>query len=214
MRLSRCRFDGHHGWEYASPRNTRDEEAVKMSKVVLVPLAEGFEEIEAVTVIDVLRRAGLDVVTASADDHAVRGAHGVRVAAETTLAACSDRDFDMIVLPGGMPGAANLVASKSLQALLRRHTEAGRPLGAICAAPAVVLHTLGYLGSEKVACYPTFRERLDPANRTEERVCVGEKLVTGAAPGAAMEFALALVAFLLGEAKADELAAAMLVKRV
>ncbi|WP_026368875.1 DJ-1 family glyoxalase III [Aminiphilus circumscriptus] len=185
-----------------------------MSKVVLVPLAEGFEEIEAITVIDVLRRAGLDVVTASADDHLVRGAHGVRVAAETTLAACSDRDFDMIVLPGGMPGAANLVASKPLQALLRRHTEAGRPLGAICAAPAVVLHTLGYLGSEKVACYPTFRERLDPANRTEERVCVGEKLVTGAAPGAAMEFALALVAFLLGEAKADELAAAMLVKRV
>lgn len=184
-----------------------------MAKNVLAVLAEGFEEIEAVTPIDVLRRLDVDVTVASLDGSVVRGARGIAVQADATLGEVAGRVFDLIILPGGMPGAANLAASDLLADMLKKQHSEGRMIAAICAAPAVVLHPLGLLGSEKVACYPAFQRRLDEANRTDERLCVGEKLITAAGPGVAMDFALALAERLKGKEKADELAKAMLVER-
>lgn len=183
-----------------------------MSRRVLVPLAEGFEEIEAITPIDVLRRAGADVTVASVRGLPVKGAHGITVQAEMTLGDCEGMDFDLIVLPGGMPGAAHLAESGMLCEMLKKHHENNRPLAAICAAPAVVLNPLGLLGKEQVACHPSVRAKLDEANRTEERICIGDGLVTAAGPGVAMEFALALVELLVSREKAEELAKAMVVK--
>ena len=183
-----------------------------MSRRVLVPLAEGFEEIEAITPIDVLRRAGADVTVASVRGLPIKGAHGITVQAEMTLGDCAGMDFDLIVLPGGMPGAAHLAESGMLCEMLKKHHENNRPLAAICAAPAVVLNPLGLLGKEQVTCHPSVRAKLDEANRTEERICIGDGLVTAAGPGVAMEFALALVELLVSREKAEELAKAMVVK--
>ena len=183
-----------------------------MAKSVLTVLAEGFEEIEAITPVDVLRRLDVDVTVASLERLVVKGARGVSIQADTTLAEVAGRTFDVIVLPGGMPGAANLAASALLGDMLKKQHTEGRMIAAICAAPAVVLHPLGLLGDEKVSCYPAFQRRLDEVNRTEERLCVGEKLITAAGPGVAMEFALALAERLKGKGKVDELAKGMLVE--
>ncbi len=183
-----------------------------MSRRVLVPLAEGFEEIEAITPIDVLRRAGIDVTVASVQGLPVMGAHGITVQVEIALGDCANMDFDLIVLPGGMPGAAHLAESGMLCEMLKKHHKNNRPLAAICAAPAVVLNPLGLLGKERVACHPSGRPQLDDANRSEERLCVGDGLVTAAGPGVAMEFALALVELLVSREKAEELAKTMVVK--
>lgn len=183
-----------------------------MAKSVLTVLAEGFEEIEAITPVDVLRRLDVDVTVASLDGLVVKGARGISVQADTTLAEVAGRTFDLIVLPGGMPGAANLAASSLLGDMLKKQRAEGRMIAAICAAPAVVLHPLGLLGGEKTSCYPAFQRRLDEANRTEERLCTGEKLITAAGPGVAMDFALSLAEILKGKEKADELAKTMLVE--
>ena len=182
-----------------------------MKKRALVVLAEGFEEIEAITPIDVLRRADVDVTVASVGELTVKGAGGVPIQADADLEACADREYDLIVLPGGMPGATNLAASATLAGMLKKAKMSGVVIGAICAAPAVVLHPLGLLGDEKVACYPAFQRRLDEVNRSKERVCLSPRLITAAGPGVAMEFALALTEGLRGKAKAEELALAMLV---
>ena len=132
-----------------------------MAKSVLAVLAEGFEEIEAITPVDVLRRLDVDVTVASLDGLVVKGARGISVQADTTLAEVAGRTFDLIVLPGGMPGAANLAASSLLGDMLKKQRAEGRMIAAICAAPAVVLHPLGLLGDEKTSCYPAFQRRLD-----------------------------------------------------
>jgi len=183
-----------------------------MAKSVLTVLAEGFEEIEAITPVDVLRRLDVDVTVASLEGLVVKGARGISIQADTTLAEVAGRTFDLIVLPGGMPGASNLAASALLGDMLKKQHTEGRMIAAICAAPAVVLHPLGLLGGEKTSCYPAFQRRLDEVNRTGERLCAGEKLITAAGPGVAMDFALALAERLKGKAKADELAKAMLVE--
>ncbi len=183
-----------------------------MTKRALVVLAQGFEEIEAIAPIDVLRRAGVDVTVASVEGPVVKGAHDVAVQADTTLAAVTGRVFDMIVLPGGIPGANNLAASAVLSEMLKKQHAEGRAIAAICAAPAVVLHPLGLLGGQKASCYPSFQQDLDEHNRTDERLTIGDKLITAAGPGVAVEFALALVEYLAGKEKANELAQGMLVE--
>lgn len=185
-----------------------------MKKTALIVLAEGFEEIEAITPIDVLRRADVDVAVASVGKLMVKGSRGVVIQADRLLEECADQVYDVIILPGGMPGAANLAASDTLAAMLKRAGEEGRTIGAICAAPAVVLQPLGLLGEKQVACYPAFQRRLNEINRSDERVCQSPGLITAAGPGVAMEFALALAEHLRGKAKADELAKAMLVAGV
>ena len=173
-------------------------------KTVLVILAEGFEEIEAVTPIDVLRRAGAEVTVAGLSDGPVRGSRGVLVVPDKSLNAVLSDEFDLVVLPGGMPGATNLRADDRVGAILARTLEADGTVGAICAAPAVVLDSLGLLRGRRATCHPALADEMKEGALTNERVTVDGRIVTSKGPGTAMEFALALVAALYGEKKACE----------
>jgi protein deglycase len=175
----------------------------------LVPIADGSEEIEAVCIIDVLRRAGAEVTVASVGDRQITASRGVNIVADCQIADCQKRDFDLIALPGGMPGAAHLRDSQPLVDLLRRHQAAGGWYGAICAAPAVVLSHHDLLGGRRATSHPAFREQLWDGQAADARVVVDGKCVTSQGPGTAIEFALTLVALLMGEAKAAEVAAPM-----
>lgn len=185
-----------------------------MSKTVLIPLAPGFEEIEAVTLIDVLRRAGVEVRVASLGDglaEAVTGAHGIEVSCDVSLGEVRAQELRAIVLPGGLPGATNLKASERLRELLLAvHRDQGL-VAAICAAP-IVLGAAGLLEGLQATCYPGFEEGLAGAEVLGEASVVRSGRVwTSRGPGTAMEFALALVAELASQAQADELRAGMLV---
>jgi len=183
-----------------------------MSPNVLVPIADGTEEIEAVCIIDVLRRAGADVTVAAVGGKLqITASRGVRIVADVLLEKCSDETFDMIVLPGGIPGADNLHASPALQALLRDQHDQERWYAAICAAPAVVLQPLGLLEGKRATSHPGFMERLDAARAEEKRVVVAGRCITSRGPGTALEFALKLVELLFDARKAEEVAAPMLV---
>ncbi len=165
---------------------------------VLVPLADGFEEIEAVTIIDVLRRGGVDVTTASLGERSVRGAHGIIVSADATLdEAIAGDAYDAVVLPGGMPGAATLRDDSRVLAALRQVVDAGGTAAAICAAP-IALEAAGLLTGRRATAYPSFRDQLVSASeRSDARVVEDGPIVTSAGPGTALEFATALVARLV-----------------
>jgi 4-methyl-5(b-hydroxyethyl)-thiazole monophosphate biosynthesis len=183
-----------------------------MSKTALVPIADGSEEIEAVAVIDVLRRAGVSVTVASVMDRAeITASRGVRIVADQLISEVADQNFDLIVLPGGMPGAEHLRDSAVLTEMLRRHAGEDRLVGAICAAPAVALKPRGLLEGRQATAHPGFFDQLDPETRSEARVVADGRLVTSRGPGTALEFALRLVALLLGEEKAAEVAGPMVV---
>ncbi len=177
---------------------------------VLVPVAAGSEEIETVAIVDTLRRAGARVVLAARGGGEVAASRGVRLAADRDLAGCLTEDWDLIALPGGRPGAERLAADEPLLGLLRRHLAAGRPLGAICAAPALVLAPAGLLAGRRATCHPDFGDRL-PGGPAPGRVIRDGPLVTSRGPGTAIEFALALVAMLAGRERARAIAEAMVV---
>jgi 4-methyl-5(b-hydroxyethyl)-thiazole monophosphate biosynthesis len=178
---------------------------------ILVPLAEGFEEIEAVTIVDVLRRAGLDVTVAGLEPGAVMGSHGIPVTPDVHLGAVDVSAFTMIVLPGGMPGTRNLVLDERVLELVRRLHRQGKRTAAICAAP-LVLQAAGVIEGVPITSHPSVRERLAGADvRPEPRVLRSGPVTTSQGAGTAMEFSLALVADLCGEEKAAELALAMVV---
>lgn len=186
---------------------------VGASRAVLVPLAPGFEEIEAVTVIDVLRRAGLVVRVAGLEARRVTGSHGITLEADCLLDEVVAEELAMLVLPGGMPGTTNLAADERILALVRELEASGRRVGAICAAP-LVLERAGVLAGREVTAYPGVRDRLPSARvLTEPAVVASGPLLTSQGVGTALEFALAIVAALVGPARAQELAAAMLVRR-
>jgi 4-methyl-5(b-hydroxyethyl)-thiazole monophosphate biosynthesis len=182
-----------------------------MSKRVLVPLAEGFEEIEAVTVIDVLRRAEVEVVAAGLEAGAVRGSRGVVVTPDAPLSEVADEDFDAVVLPGGGPGSHALAADERVGALLKRHSTEGRVVAAICAAPGIVLAPLGLLEGKRASGYPGLKEKVP--GWVDEPVVRDGDLITSQGPGTAMAFALSLVEALVGAEKADEVGAAALAPR-
>jgi 4-methyl-5(b-hydroxyethyl)-thiazole monophosphate biosynthesis len=172
---------------------------------VLVPLAAGFEEIEAVTVIDLLRRAGIEVHTAALADRHVTGSHGITVEADMVLDAALANDYEMIVLPGGMPGAENLKQDARVIALLRRFRDEGRYTAAICAAPGVLAHA-GLLEGRSATSFPGFL-RPDSAPGlalSEAPVVVDGKVVTSRGPGTAIDFALSLIELLSGGDAAHE----------
>lgn len=177
---------------------------------VLVPLAEGFEEIEAVTVIDLLRRAGVEVVTAGLQSGPIKASRGVVVVPDVALEAVLGRDFDMIVLPGGLPGANFLRDDARVQAMLKRHAVAGAYTAAICAAP-IALAQAGLLTGKTATSYPGFVEKLAITGfkHSTEAVVVDGKIVTSRGPGTAMDFALTLIELLCGRAQRDQVEAGL-----
>ena len=181
-------------------------------KRVLVPLAEGFEEIEAITIVDVLRRAGVEVVTASLKPGIVRGAHAIDVAADAELARLDVDSFDMLVLPGGMPGTTNLMEDERVLEAVKRLDSKHKPVAAICAAP-MVLARAGVISKVAVTSYPSVRGNLgDAIVRDSPRVITSGRITTSQGPGTALEFALELVAALRSPSVAAELATAMIAR--
>jgi 4-methyl-5(b-hydroxyethyl)-thiazole monophosphate biosynthesis len=183
-----------------------------MTKQVLVPIADGTEEIEAVCIIDTLRRAGAEVAVASVSGKLqVTASRGVKIVADSLISDCVGKTFDLVVLPGGTKGAENLRDSKELVEILKNQQQEGRLCGAICAAPAVVLQHHGLIGNRRATCYPSFAARLQNSAGPESRVVVDGTLATSQGPGTAVEFALKLVELLFDKAKSSEVAKAMLV---
>jgi 4-methyl-5(b-hydroxyethyl)-thiazole monophosphate biosynthesis len=181
------------------------------TRTALVPVAHGSEEIEAVCIIDVLRRAGAAVTVASVEaELTVTCSRGVRLLADVPIAACSGQVFDLIALPGGMPGAERLRDCAPLIELLRAQRAAGRLYGAICAAPAVALAPHGLLGRRATA-HPNFMDRLAPAQALGQRVVVDGGIVTSRGPATAIEFALTLVELLFGADKRHAVAAPLVI---
>ena len=180
-----------------------------MKKKVLVPLADGFEEIEAVTIIDVLRRAGAIVTVAGVGALQITASRGVRVVADKLIADCTTESYDLIALPGGMPGAENLYASGMVRNLLHTQWNENRLIAAICAAPAVVLAPMGLLKGRRATCHPSFFKQLGNAISSRDRVVVDDRIITSQGPGSALEFALKLAEILFGETKAADVSAPM-----
>ena len=167
-----------------------------MQKKALLILAEGFEEIEAVTPIDLLRRAGIDVVAAGLGETTVRGAHGIAVGADMTLNSAGDK-YDAIVCPGGMPGTTHLLASDTVLSLVRVFFDAGKICAAICAAPRV-LDRAGVLKDRKYTCYPGVEKQIQSGTWVEKDVVRDGNIITSRAPGTAVAFSLAIIDTLLG----------------
>lgn len=173
--------------------------------------ADGFEEVEALTVVDVLRRAGQSVkIVSVTPDEIVVGAHEVSILCDVNFENCDFHDASLLVLPGGMPGAATLDCHEGLRKLLLSFADRKRPIAAICAAP-MVLGKLGLLKGKRATCYPGFESYLAGAECVDKPVVVDGEFITGKGPGAAMEFALTLVALLDGTEKANGLKEAMCV---
>lgn len=177
-------------------------------KKALVPLADGFEDIEAVAVIDILRRGGVEVVTASlAPEPSAVSAHGIRMATDALLEDVLDARWDAIILPGGGQGTANLMACEPLAERLRLQKESGGLVCAICAAPTV-LAAAGVIEDEDVTCYPTCADDMGRPVVNAPAVADGQ-IITGRGPGSAMTFGFAVLMHLVGEEVAHEVAEGM-----
>ena len=182
---------------------------------VYVFLANGFEDVEALIPVDVLRRGGVEVVTVSVVEGSkmVETAHRVRIEADALFAQCDFSDADLLMLPGGMPGASNLNDHEGVrQALLKQHA-AGKRVAAICAAP-LVLGGLGILRGKRATCYPGFEQTLEGATYTGELCTVDGNVTTGEGPAAAFPFAYALLSQLVSEAVSDQIAEGMRFKHL
>ncbi len=171
-------------------------------KKVLVTLAPGFEEIETVTVVDILRRAGARVVLAATEEGPVEGSRGVSVLPDTLIDQVDDTDFDLVVLPGGQPGTDNLQKNEKVKAILQNMHRSGKQVAAICAAP-IVLHSAGILKNRVVTSHPSVKDQLSGIEYSEERVVVDGNIITSRSPGTALEFALKLVEILFNQDRRD-----------
>lgn len=183
-----------------------------MQKSVLVPVADGTEELEAVAIIDVLRRAGAAVTVASVSgSRQITASRGVVIVADALIEDCAKRDFDLVVLPGGIPGAEHLRDSVDLIRLLKHQRDKEGLYAAICASPAVVFEHHGLLEGRQATCHPGFVDHLSARDQIESRVVIDGNCLTSRGPGTAVEFALALVERLYGRDKRDEVAIPMVV---
>lgn len=167
-------------------------------------LADGFEEIEALCPLDLMRRASLPVTTVGIGGRSITGAHGITVSADIADAAYVGDDADMIFLPGGMPGTLNLAASETVTRAIRDAASNGKYIAAICAAPSI-LGDMGLLNGKKAVCYPGFEDRLTGAEIPDERVVLDGKLLTAKGMGAALDMGLEAVRIFCGEKAAAEL---------
>jgi protein deglycase len=180
-------------------------------KKVLIHLADGFEEIEAITPVDVLRRAGCEVIMVSVTGrNEVTSSRGVVLVADTHFVEADYDHADMIVLPGGQPGADNLNKHEGLKKEIQEFCRQGKYVAAICAAP-IVLGGLGVLKNKKATCYPGYESRLTGASTLGNAVEVDGNMITGKGPGVALEFSLMLVEKLMGKSKVEELKKAMII---
>jgi len=177
-------------------KKTSDEE--DMPKRAVVILAEGFEEVEAVTVIDILRRADIDVVVCGLGGTSIQGAHSVNLQADKELAE-EDNDADAVILPGGMPGAENLAKSPVVRSLITKMRNDNKLIAAICASPAIVLAPIGILDNRKATVYPGMEKHFRK-NTTfaQEDVVIDGNVITSRGPATALRFSLAIVEKLKG----------------
>jgi 4-methyl-5(b-hydroxyethyl)-thiazole monophosphate biosynthesis len=180
---------------------------------VLVPIADGIEEIEAVTVIDVLRRAEVEVVCAGLDEKPVTASRKVKLIPDRSLEEVKDEAFDMVVLPGGGDGVENLKGDPRIEKILRNMAQRQKWITAICAAPSL-LAAYGLLEGKKATSHPSRRDQtaLEKVHYQEQRVVQDGHIITSRAPGTALEFALKLVEVLCGRTKVRELKEAMVVR--
>jgi len=187
-----------------------DKKGNHMTKQALVPIADGSEEIEAVTIIDVLRRAGVEVTVASVGvgkTKQITAARGTNIVADSFIADCADKAWDLIAVPGGIEGADHLASSEILDQLLRSQAQQGKFYAAICAAPAVVLGSKGLLADKTATSHPRFYQSLIAKEvDTESRVVVDGNCITSQGPGTAIDFALELVEQICGIVKREEVA--------
>jgi 4-methyl-5(b-hydroxyethyl)-thiazole monophosphate biosynthesis len=175
---------------------------------VLVPLAQGCEELEATTIVDLLRRAEVGVVTAGLDDKPVRASRGMVLVPDTTLDEALKQEYDMVVLPGGLPGADHLDKDPRIRALLTRMAASDRFTAAICAAPKVLAST-GLLKGRKATSFPGVLDAFAELDYSSEPVVRDGKVITSRGPGTAMDFTLELIEILVGREKRDQVEAAL-----
>ena len=181
-----------------------------MTKTALVPISNGSEEIELVSIIDILRRAGVEVTVATCNlssDMEITAAQGTKIVAETSIDNCMNTEWDLIAVPGGVEGSNALAESELLTQLLHRQVAEGKFYAAICAAPALVLGSKGLLDNKTATCHPHFYQGIEAKEvDTESRVVVDGNCITSQGPGTAIEFALELVEQLCGIVKREEVA--------
>lgn len=181
-------------------------------ETIYVFFADGFEDIEALTPVDVLRRSGLNVKTISTNGkRTVESTHGVSICCDALFEEQTFEDAALLILPGGMPGATNLNAHEGLLQLIKKMHEAHKPLAAICAAP-LVFGGLGILKGKKATCYPGFETYLEGATYTANLVEKDDNIITGKGPGAAIAFAFTIMEQFCGSEKAKELKAGMMIE--
>ncbi len=182
-------------------------------KRIAVLLADGFEEIEAITPIDFLRRAGVEVIIVGvtselATGGLIAGGHDIRVGADVGIDQVTDTfiaGVDGVLVPGGTKGAENIAANERAMGLIRHCMNAGKLVAALCAAPGVVLGANGLLRGRRFTCYPGFETRVEDGEFSEDRVVVDGNIITSRGPGTAAEFALAVTRYLVGEKEASDL---------
>lgn len=180
-----------------------------MVKKVLVPIADGSEELEAIAIIDVLRRASASVTVASVGSIQVIASKKVAIIADCLIYECVREVYDLIVLPGGMPGSEFLRNSPGLLTLLREQNEKGRYIAGICAAPVVVFSYHGFTAGKRFTCHPAFASLAGGENPLPDPVVVDGNLITGKGAGFAIDFSLKLVEILYGMEKKNEVAEGM-----
>ncbi len=178
--------------------------------MVYVHLAEGFEELEAIAIIDILRRGAVSTKIIGVSGLRVKGAHGVEMTCDETIDQADYQDVDMLVLPGGLPGTTNLMENTLLRDRIRDFVEAGKWVGAICAAP-MILGSMGLMEGRQGTIYPGMETELPGCNCLNQGVVVSPPIITGRGPGYAMEFGLALLAALKGSSVAREVGQEMLI---
>lgn len=190
--------------------NKKNQE-VGMEKKVLVPLADGIEMVEALSIVDVFRRAGVHVDTASVNEKVITSSHQVKIEADKLIDECVDEDYDLVAVPGGIPGAENLKNSQTLIDILKKQNAENKLYGAICASPAVVLESNGLLEGKKATCHPMFVADLSSDECAEMKVVMDQNCVTSRGAGTAVDFGLELLGLLMGEEKKKEVAKGMVV---
>lgn len=183
---------------------------------VYVFLANGFEDVEALIPVDVLRRGGVEVVTVSVveDSQVVESAHGVQIVADTMFEDCDFGDADLLMLPGGMPGASNLYDHEGVRQAVLNQVKTGKKISAICAAPAVVLAQLGVLDGKQATCYPGFERLLTKTQYTGDLVTIDGNITTAEGPAAAFPYAYELLSQLVNKEVSDQIAEGMRFKHL